>query len=89
MATILGITDSITTCDCCGKSNLKRTVGIELNSGEQVHYGVDCASKTLRQSYMGKTSKVSANTILQAGKWASYYMRTNQPNNQILTLIEI
>ena len=88
MARILGITDAITTCDCCGKSNLKRTVGIELSNGEQVHYGVDCASKTMRQSYMGKTLKVSASTILDAAKWASYYLRTGQTGHCGINLIE-
>ena len=88
MARILGITDAITTCDCCGKSNLKRTVGIELESGEQVHYGVDCASKTMKQRYMGKAVKVSAAAILDAAKWASYYKRTGQ-NAQVMELVAV
>lgn len=45
MAKALGIDDSVTTCDCCGKSNLKSTVVIELDSGEIVHYGSVCAGR--------------------------------------------
>lgn len=46
MTKFLGITDEITGCDCCGKTNLKRTVVLDID-GEVVHYGCDCASKAL------------------------------------------
>lgn len=48
MATVkvLGVTDEVTSCECCGKRNLKRTVALDLN-GETVHYGVDCAARAL------------------------------------------
>ena len=42
---VLGITDSVNICDCCGKSGLERTVGIELNNGDIVYYGTTCATK--------------------------------------------
>lgn len=44
---ILGIDDSVTVCDCCGKKNLKCTVAMTDESGETVHYGRDCASKAM------------------------------------------
>lgn len=47
MFKLLGITDEITTCDCCGRSNLKCTVALENEAGEIVHYGRDCAGKAL------------------------------------------
>lgn len=53
MTRALGTDDSITTCDCCGKSNLKHTVIIELDDGEIVHYGSVCATRNT-----GKASKV-------------------------------
>lgn len=40
---ILGITDEITTCDCCGKKNLKCTIALETEGGDIVYYGRDCA----------------------------------------------
>ena len=52
MAKALGTDDSITTCDCCGKSNLKLTVIIELDCGQIVHYGTTCAARNT-----GKSSK--------------------------------
>ena len=45
MAQALGTDDSITTCDCCGKSGLKLTVLIQLDSGDVVNYGTTCASR--------------------------------------------
>ncbi len=52
MARALGITDSVTSCDCCGKANLARTVCMELDNGDIVHYGTTCAARNT-----GKTSK--------------------------------
>lgn len=51
----LGITDDHTTCECCGRSGLKRTIAIaELdadgNRGEAVYYGSTCAALALRTS---------------------------------------
>jgi hypothetical protein len=43
---ILGISDEVTTCGCCGKSNLKRTVALDIDGGV-VYYGTDCAAMAL------------------------------------------
>lgn len=40
----LGITDEVTACDCCGRSNLKSTVAFDV-AGEIVHYGSTCAAR--------------------------------------------
>ena len=40
---IIGMSDE-ETCGCCGKTNLKRTVRVQVN-GEEQHWGVVCASK--------------------------------------------
>jgi hypothetical protein len=47
---ILGTTDDVTTCDCCGRENLKKTVALAAldadgNEIGTVYYGVDCAAK--------------------------------------------
>lgn len=43
---ILGINDDVTTCECCGRANLKCTVVLTNGEGE-VHYGRDCAAKAM------------------------------------------
>ena len=44
---ILGITDAVSTCDCCGKKNLKKAVELENPEGDIVFYGTDCAGAAL------------------------------------------
>ena len=57
---IKGVSDDITTCGNCGKSNLKRTVALELidEPGVVVHYGTDCAARALaaRGNKVGKSA---------------------------------
>jgi hypothetical protein len=45
MAKQLGTDDSVNTCDCCGKTGLKFTFAVELDSGEVVHYGSTCVTR--------------------------------------------
>lgn len=56
---ILGITDEITNCDCCGRSNLKCTVALESETGDIVHYGRDCAGKAIYGRKSAKNTKVT------------------------------
>jgi len=43
---VLGTTDAVNTCDCCGKPNLKVTFAIEMiETGERFHYGSTCVTR--------------------------------------------
>jgi hypothetical protein len=43
---VIGMSDDVNTCDCCGKTDLKRTVVLQDNeTGETFHYGTTCATK--------------------------------------------
>jgi hypothetical protein len=44
MYKFLGTTEENTTCDCCGKRNLKKTIVLENESGNIVYFGSDCAA---------------------------------------------
>ena len=47
--TYLGTSDEVTTCDCCGKSELKSTVAIsDDEQGETLYFGSTCAAKALK-----------------------------------------
>ena len=46
----LGTDDSVNSCDCCGRNNLKATVAFETESGDVVHFGVVCAAKASGKS---------------------------------------
>ncbi len=43
--TALFLDDSIHTCDCCGRSELKHTMAMKLEDGSLVHYGTTCAAR--------------------------------------------
>jgi hypothetical protein len=46
MKRILGTSDEVTTCECCGRTGLKTTIIIGTEEGE-AYYGTTCASKFL------------------------------------------
>jgi len=43
---VLGKNDEVTTCECCGKSNLKLTV-VLTDGDREVRYGRDCAARAI------------------------------------------
>lgn len=45
MIKVLGTTDEVTACDCCGKKDLKGTVALSFDDADPVYFGVVCASK--------------------------------------------
>ena len=44
---IVGTSDEVTTCECCGKSDLKSTVVLGTHDGEVSYYGIVCAARHL------------------------------------------
>ena len=43
----LGTSDEVSTCDCCGRKDLKSTVALSIDDGEAVYFGVTCAARAL------------------------------------------
>ena len=58
--TFIGTTDDTTTCDCCGKANLKKTVVLKNGEGDVVFYGVNCAARALGQKRGAVSVQVDA-----------------------------
>lgn len=44
---IVGITDTVTTCDCCGRKGLKKTVVLSNGDNAKLYYGTGCAAMAL------------------------------------------
>lgn len=67
---VLGYTDEITACDCCGKSNLRGTFGVETDAGDVLHYGSVCVNKVYGKT-RGNGIKFIAEQMrkAQAGSW--------------------
>jgi hypothetical protein len=45
----LGTTDDVTTCDCCGRKDLKSTVALSFDDADPAYYGTTCAAHALRR----------------------------------------
>jgi hypothetical protein len=58
--------DSVNTCDCCGKSNLKHTVVMERDDGELFHFGSVCATK--HSGFSSGVIKKQIDAVLQEKK---------------------
>ena len=72
---VLGKNDDVTTCECCGKSNLKLTV-VLTNGESEVHYGRDCAARLLLGNNKSGSVKRVENTVSAieyARKWTGVY----------------
>jgi hypothetical protein len=57
---IIGTTEEVTTCGCCGKSGLKKTVVIEVDGTEILYYGTVCASYAMGQDVKKVNETVAA-----------------------------
>ena len=64
-----GITDACTTCGCCGRQDLKRTVAIVPldadgnEDGDPSYYGTGCAATALRRTQTWITNTANAATL--------------------------
>jgi hypothetical protein len=58
---LLGVNSDRDTCDCCGRSSLKRVVWLSINGRPPVAYGVNCAAQTL--GFKGRYSSADADRL--------------------------
>jgi len=74
MAKALGTDDSVNTCDCCGRTDLKFTVTMEMDDGEIVHYGQVCAGRNTgkTQALINREIKDEAKRVRDAAA-AEYF----------------
>lgn len=87
MFAVLGINDDVTTCECCGRSGLKRTVVLSSESTGIVHYGTDCAASAV---YGSKTrqNRDKAENVARAVSYARKWMAT-RPVELIANAIDV
>ena len=76
MYKILGINDEVTTCECCGKSGLKRTVVLGSDSGE-LRYGTACAARvTWKTKTQVERIAKSGGQKVKPQRWAALKVET-------------
>ena len=71
----LGTVDDNDTCDCCGKTNLKKTVVLRDVDGEIHFFGSSCAARATGWSApeIRKTAIVANEQRIKDTFWAPYY----------------
>lgn len=57
---VLGLTDDVTECHCCGKLNLKQTVAFEID-GNETYYGTTCATKFYKKELKDIKAEIKTN----------------------------
>jgi len=86
MAKVLGFTDEVTVCDCCGKSDLSGTFGVELDDGAVVHYGSVCVKRNTgiknptkaAKDYEAERVEAAQAEYRQTAEYRAYFNRQNE-----------
>jgi lysyl-tRNA synthetase class I len=78
---ILGSTDSVCTCEKCGKTGLKKTIALDFD-GDIRYFGVDCAAAAC----MGKKSRSNAkhvDLVAKSVEYATKWLAIHKNNEQV------
>jgi hypothetical protein len=83
MTKILGWTDEITNCDCCGKVDLSGTFGVELDDGSILHYGSVCVKRNTgiknpvkaSNDYRKERIEAARREYRASASWQAYFAR--------------
>jgi len=77
----VGMTDSITQCQCCGKDKLKRTVVLldrsDDGTGEFLFYGTTCATRALAENWGSRVDKARMDAV------GREYLRKNRKADKL------
>ncbi len=71
--TLLAVVDDVTTCDCCGKRDLKCTMALAEHDADgntigEVYFGRDCGARALRWSVTAdRAEKLARGTLTLRG----------------------
>ena len=83
MATALFIDDSVTTCDCCGRADLKSTVCLRLDDDSIAYYGRTCAARNTGKDWQQITKEVRAERDRRHGIATNELMRLSREGVRI------
>ena len=64
----LYLDDSINTCDCCGRTELKATVAMQLDCGGILYYGRTCAARNSDKTSQQITKEIRRERELAHGR---------------------
>jgi hypothetical protein len=81
--TALCLDDSVATCDCCGRTDLKATVLMQSNLGELVHFGQVCAARNSGKTRQQVTKEIRAARDAAHGRASNRLMDFRRAGTQI------
>lgn len=70
---IIAINDRESSCQCCGKTGLKRVVWVEKSCGEICHYGTTCATKRFLKKGYSKIENQHIDDVLRDVRQSDEY----------------
>ncbi len=82
--TALCLDDSVTTCGCCGRTDLKATVLMQSDLGELVHFGQVCAARNSGKTRQQVTKEIRAERDAAFGR-ASNHLHNLSRAGTVLT----
>ena len=81
--TALCLDDSVTTCDCCGRTDLKATVLMQSDLGELVHFGQVCAARNSGKTCQQVTKEIRAERDAAFGRASNRLMDIRRAGTKI------
>jgi hypothetical protein len=81
--TALHLDDSVTTCECCGRNNLRATVLMQSDLGELVHFGRICAARNSGKSSQQVTAEIRAERDAAFGRASNRLMEIRRAGTKI------
>ena len=81
--TAICIDDSVNTCECCGRTNLKATVLMQSDLGEVVHFGRTCAARNTGKTSQQITKEVRAEREAAFGRASNHILDLKRAGTQI------
>lgn len=81
--TALHLDDSVTTCECCGRTNLKATVLMRSDLGDLVHFGRTCAARNSGKTSQQVTKEIRAEGHAAWGRATNRLMELRRQGTEI------
>jgi len=81
--TALCLDDSVTTCDCCGRTDIKATVLMQSDLGELVHFGQVCAARNSGKTRQQVTKEIRAERDAAFGRASNRLMDIRRAGTKI------
>lgn len=81
--TAICLDDSVTTCDCCGRKDLKATVLMQSDLGELVHFGQVCAARNSGKTRQQVTKEIRAERDVAFGRASNQLMELRRTGAKI------